>query len=57
MGYFILGHTKQSDRAYPYFARAVQTTRDPSFADGLIEDLRKEGHPAWADRLQATRAD
>jgi hypothetical protein len=54
MGYFILGHTKQSDRAYPYFARAVRTTTDPSFADGLIEDLRKEGHPAWAEQLRTT---
>jgi len=55
IGYFILGHTQQPDRAYPYFARAVQTTIDPSFAKGLINDLRKEGHPEWADRLQATR--
>jgi len=54
MGYFILGHTQQPDKAYPYFARAVKNTKDPSFATGLIEELRKEGHPAWADSLEAT---
>ncbi len=53
VGYFILGHTQQSDRAYPYFARALQTTTDPSFAKGLMDDLRKEGHPDWADKLEA----
>lgn len=52
-GYFILGHTQQPDRAYPYFARAVQTTTDPSFAEGIIVDLRKEGYPEWADRLRS----
>ena len=57
IGYFILGHTRQPERAYRYFARAIRTTTDPSFAAGLIEDLRKEGHPAWADRLQAAGAD
>ncbi len=51
MGYFILGHTQQPDKAYPYFARAVQNTKDPSFATGLIEELRKEGHPDWASKL------
>lgn len=52
MGYFILGHTQQPDRAYPYFAHAVQKTRDPAFALGIVEELRKEGLPAWADRLE-----
>ena len=52
MGYFILGHTQQPDKAYPYFARAVKNTKDPSFATGLIEELRKEGHPAWASKLE-----
>lgn len=51
MGYFILGHTQQPDKAYPYFARAVQNTKDPSFATGLIEGLREEGRPAWASKL------
>lgn len=54
IGYYILGHTRQPDRAYPYFAHAVKTTADPSFAEGIIEDLRKEGYPEWADQLQAT---
>ncbi len=53
IGYFILGHTQQPDKAYPYFARAVQTTLDPSFADGLIDDLLKEGYPEWSRRLEA----
>jgi hypothetical protein len=55
LGVFILGHTSQPDRAYPHFARAVLTTPDPSFANGLIDYLRREGHPEWADRLQASR--
>src|SRR3546814_14789198 len=31
IGYFILGHTRQPDRAYPYFIRAMQTAtpQDP----------------------------
>ena len=53
IGYFILGHTQQPDKAYPYFARAVQTTQDPSFADGLIDDLVQEGYPDWSRRLEA----
>jgi len=53
MGYFILGHTRQPARAYSYFARAVETTTDPSFAEGIAEDLRKEGHPGWAGKLEA----
>lgn len=53
MGYFILGHTDQRERAYPYFERAVRTATDPSFSTGLIEDLRKEGLDRWADDLAA----
>lgn len=53
IGVFILGNTHQPDRAYPHFARAVQTTEDPAFAKGLIDYVRKEGHPEWADQLQA----
>jgi hypothetical protein len=53
IGYFILGHTRQPERAYPYFARAVQTTTDPAFAEGIIKDLREEGRPEWSDRLAA----
>lgn len=56
IGYFILGHTQQPDSAYPYFARAVEQAKDPSFAVGLIEDLRKEGRPDWAGKLEALRA-
>lgn len=51
MGYFILGHTGQPDRAYPFFASAVKTTTDRSFATGLVDDLRKEGRQDWAERL------
>lgn len=53
MGYFILGHTRQPNKAYPHFKFAVQTTKDPSFATGLIEELRKEGRVGWANELQA----
>ena len=55
LGVFILGHTRQPDRAYPHFARAVQTTPDPAFARGLVDYLRREGQADWADRLQASR--
>ncbi|WP_374556766.1 hypothetical protein [Thermomonas sp.] len=51
VGYFILGNTHQPERAYPYFFLAVQWSQDPSFAAQLIDDLRKEGRPAWADQL------
>lgn len=53
LGVFILDHTEQPNRAYPHFERAVRTTPDPSFATGLIDYLRKQDHPEWADRLQA----
>jgi hypothetical protein len=55
MGYFILGHTKQPERAYPYFAQAVRTATDPSFATGIIDDLRKEGHSQMATQLENQR--
>ena len=54
IGYFILGHTEQPDRAYPYFAQAANTTTDPIFAAGIAADLRKEGHPDWARRIEAS---
>ena len=53
IGYFILGHTRQPDRAHAYFARAVQATTNPAFAKGLIEDLRKDGQSDLADQLEA----
>lgn len=52
MGYFIIGHTKQPDRAYIYFLQAINNTPDPTFAKGIIEELRKDGHMAIANRLQ-----
>ncbi|MFC3714912.1 hypothetical protein ACFONC_01915 [Luteimonas soli] len=52
VGYFILTETHQPDLAYPYFVRAVQTTTDPTFSKGLIEDLRKRGRPDWTSKLQ-----
>lgn len=52
-GYFVFGHGRQPLMAYPYFEHAVSTTRDPAFARSLIADMRKEGHPDWAARLQA----
>lgn len=57
MGYFILGHTQQPDRAYPHFAYAVRKARDPAFRQGLVEEMRKEGHADWADRLEALTPD
>jgi len=55
MGYFILEYTRMPERAYPYFAQAILETRDSAFATSLIDDLRKEGHPAWADQLSRQR--
>ncbi|MBN8802085.1 MAG: hypothetical protein ABS96_24945 [Lysobacteraceae bacterium SCN 69-123] len=57
MGYFILGHTQQPDRAYPHFAHAVRKARDPAFTQGLVAEMRKEGHADWADRLEALTPD
>lgn len=54
-GYFILGHASQPERAYPYFAQAVENTKDPTFVHGLIDDLRKEGRGDWAERLGTIR--
>lgn len=55
MGYFIIGHTRTPDRAYPYFAQAALKTRDPLFVASLLEDLRKEGYPTWADKISQQR--
>lgn len=57
LGYFILGHTREPDRAYPFFEAAVRNTRDPEFARGLVNDLHEQGRTEWAARLQAIRAD
>src|SRR3546814_5113163 len=44
IGYFILGHTRQPDRAYPYFIRAMQTAtpQDP-LAIETIGEMQKQG--------------
>ena len=55
IGYFILDHTGQPNRAYPYFASAVRASADPKFASDLVGFLRKDGHPDWADRLEIER--
>lgn len=56
MGYFILGHSQHQDKAYPYFASAILGATDPAFEAGLIEEMRKEGRPDWADRLATLAA-
>ena len=53
IGYFILGHTHQPDRAYPYFLNAVVTTSNPTLARGIIEEMRSQGRITWAEQLQA----
>lgn len=55
IGYFILGNTQQPDKAYPYFERAVRTAQDPSFAAGVIEELRKQGRTEWANHLETAQ--
>jgi hypothetical protein len=53
IGYFILEHTRQAERATPFFIRAMKDAADPSFSDDIIIDLRKQGHAHMADKLQA----
>lgn len=52
IGYFILGNTNRPDKAYPYFARAVSTAKDPNFSESLVDDLRKENNAEFANDLQ-----
>jgi len=51
-GYFVIEHTHSPERAYPYFVQAVHAAKSPAFAQGIIDDLRKEGHPEWAEKLE-----
>ena len=51
IGYLLLGHSPHPDRAYRYFARAVEWSGDPAFNADLQAELRKLGRTAWADRL------
>ena len=55
IGYFILGNTQHPDKAYPYFEHAARTAQDPSFATGIIEELRKQGRSEWADHLETAQ--
>lgn len=57
IGYFITGNTRQPEKAYPYFAYAIQTAKDPSFGPGIIEELRKDGHSVMANKLDAAHKD
>lgn len=57
IGYFITGHTQQPEKAYPYFAHAIQTAKDPTFGPGIIEELRRDGHTKMADELKAMHSD
>ncbi len=52
IGYFILGHTKNPEKAYPYFSLAIRWSKNPIFAHGLIDDLRNNGQATWANQLQ-----
>ncbi len=56
LGYFVLGHARQPNRAYPYFAQAILKAKDPSFTSGLISDLNREGKAELASRLQTLAA-
>lgn len=53
IGYFILEHTQQQQRAIPYFTRAMKDAADPAFSAGIIDELRKNGHADMAEKLQA----
>lgn len=54
IGYFILTKTHQSDRAYPYFERALQTAPagDPILAE-MTTELKKQGRETWSKKLEA----
>ncbi|WP_298580312.1 hypothetical protein [uncultured Luteimonas sp.] len=56
IGYFILGHTQQPDRAYPYFAHAVNATVDPAVVARLLADLRALGYTDLAGDLETATA-
>lgn len=54
IGYFILTETGQPDRAYPYFARAVQAASPgTAFTGSLVSDLKERGRTDWARKLEA----
>lgn len=53
VGLFVLGNTRQPERAYAYFAHAVRISTDRAFSERLIELIRNKGRAEWANRLQA----
>lgn len=53
IGVFILEKTRQPDRAYPYFARAVQASSpDTRTTREIIARLEAQGRLEWADSLE-----
>lgn len=54
MGYFILGHTRQPERALDYFLLAMDGSRpgDP-LALETIAEMRALGRSEWSEQLQA----
>lgn len=53
LGYFVLGHTSQPDRALGYFLLAMQKAEpsDPLAAETIAE-MRKQGRGDWANELE-----
>ncbi len=53
IGYFILGRLHKPERAYPYFAKYIQSAPpNDAVTDEIISELKKEGRVEWADRLE-----
>ncbi|MBS0214175.1 MAG: hypothetical protein JSR63_00435 [Proteobacteria bacterium] len=54
IGYFVLGQTRQPERAYAYFARAVeQAPPGDAFPGKIAADMRSRGRQEWAAKLEA----
>src|SRR3546814_19919321 len=53
IGYFILSNTRQPDRAYPYFIRAMQTdTPQDPLAIETIGEMQKQGRMERARKME-----
>lgn len=53
IGYFIMDSTAQPARAYPAFARVVESSPpDSVLVAELLRDLKAKGRPEWAVKLQ-----
>lgn len=53
IGYFVLGHSRQPERAFEYFKLAVDgSSVDDPLALETIAEMRRQGRLAWAEQLE-----